>query len=35
MRDYAIGEVFCKEDDEAHSAMFTTTEPVNFEDTVI
>ena len=23
MRDYAIGEDFCKEDDEAHSVMFT------------
>ena len=30
MRDYAIGEDFCEEDDEVHSTMFTTIDPVNF-----
>ena len=35
MGDYAIGEVFFVKEDEAHSVMFTTTEPINFEDTLI
>ena len=32
MRDSAIGEDLSKEDNEAHLAMFTTTDLVNFED---
>lgn len=32
MRDYATGEDLSEEDNEAHLAMFTTTDPVNFED---
>ena len=32
MRDYAIGEDLSEEDNETHLAMFTTTDPVNFED---
>ena len=32
MRDYAKGEDLFEEDNEAHLAMSTTTDPVNFED---
>ena len=31
MRDYATGEDLLEEDNEAHLAMFITTDPVNFE----
>ena len=32
MRDYETGEDLSEEDNEAHLTMFTTTDPVNFED---
>ena len=32
MRDYATGEDLSEEDNEAHLAMSTTTDPINFED---
>ena len=32
MRDYVTGDDLSEEDNESHSAMSTTTDPVNFED---
>ena len=34
MRDYETGEGISEEDNKAHSAMFATTDPIHFEDTV-
>ena len=34
MRDYATGESLSEEDNEAHLAMFTATNPIHFEDVV-